>query len=107
MHLLSKIKNRHVFLLCIFLVGIFYLIQTFYFAKNIHFNRFPDERHHIELSTLYKGHVSLLPLEDNSETYKFGLVQTAPYLYNTLMGNALSFNVTPFSDLTFLRLINV
>ena len=65
----------------------------------------PDELTHLGLCEIYAG-AAWLPV-DSAGTFHLGVVAHQPYLYYLLMGKLLHLNVTPLSDLGFLRLANL
>lgn len=65
----------------------------------------PDEVTHAGLCKVFSK-TFLLPT-NSPETYQFGLVTNIPWLYYWMMGKLLHVNVFGFSDLVFLRLLNI
>lgn len=83
------------------------LAQTSFFAINVDYGVFPDERGWVELSQLYEE-ADGLRLQDSLETYHLGQVSAAPYLYFLTTGKMLQFvDNTLESKLYFLRFFSI
>ncbi|MFZ2951055.1 MAG: hypothetical protein WA003_16385 [Desulfuromonadaceae bacterium] len=65
----------------------------------------PDEVTHAGLCKVFSK-TFLLP-SNSPETYQYGLVTNIPWLYYGIMGKLLHLNFFGFSDLVFLRLLNI
>lgn len=88
-----------------FLLLIFFIFRGIELATSIVVSISPDEGEHIKISQLYEGEG--LFIEDSTETYKHGVLSRTPYLYYSLMGTALKYNVFEINTVILLRVINL
>lgn len=98
--------SKNLFLIIIFAIFSWYIFQLFFFAVKIGPGISPDEVYHLGVSKLYSD-FSVFFIADTPNTYQYGPISTAPYLYHLLMGKLLLFNFFNLTPLLFLRLINI
>ena len=80
-------------------------LRLVFFALNISSFIPPDEVTHAGVCTIFSK-VFLLPA-NSPESYEFGLVTNAPWLYYWIMGKLIHLNIFGLPDLVFLRLLNI
>jgi len=80
-------------------------LRLVYFALNISSFAPPDEVTHAGVCKVFST-VFLFP-RNTPESYQFGLVTNAPWLYYWIMGKLLHLNFFGLPDLAFLRLMNI
>lgn len=83
----------------------YFALRLVYFAFNISSFVPPDEVTHAGVCQIFSK-VLLFP-RNTPESYQFGLVTNAPWLYYWVMGKLLHLNFFGLSDLVFLRLMNI
>lgn len=88
-----------------FVLLIFFIFRGIELASSIIVSISPDEGEHIKISQLYEGEG--LFIEDTDETYKHGVLSRNPFLYYSLMGTALKYNILEINTVTLLRIINL
>lgn len=87
------------------IVIIYFVARVFFVATKVDPQIPPDETTHIGLCQVFSE--TLLPPENTTESYPYGLVTNVPAAYYFIMGQLLHFNVFFDSDLIYLRLLNV
>lgn len=84
---------------------VYFAVRLVFLALSISAFVPPDEVTHAGLCRVFSK-TFLLPV-NAPETYQFGLVTNIPWLYYWIMGKLLHLNFFGFSDLVFLRLLNI
>jgi hypothetical protein len=99
----NSFLNNAVNILILIAFG-YFLFRLFYFAGNISDYVPPDEVTHFGKCMIFSK--ALLLPKDSEASYSLGLVTHIPYLYYFIMGKLVTLNISPVSDLVFLRLFN-
>jgi len=99
------ISKKQIYHVAVGLCFVYFLVRTVYFALTIPHFIPPDEITHFDYCVIF-SHALWLP-ENSESTYSVGNVVHIPWVYYYCMGKFLSLNFSPFSDLVYLRFINI
>ena len=83
---------------------LFYIIKSFYFIFNTEFGLPPDEIFHF----IFAQFINLndFPIPENIETYRYGSLNTRPYLYHYIISSIFSLNIDNETKIILLRSLN-
>lgn len=79
---------------------LWFVLQATYYAANVDYGVFPDERAWVEISQCYAVSDGFR-LENSEKTYHLGSVTTIPYLYFLIAGKVLSFGEESLKGLLY------
>lgn len=81
-----------------------FIVKSIYFIFNIEFGLPPDEIFHFVFAQLIN--LNNFPISENNETYRYGSLNTKPYLYHYIISIIFSFNIDNEAKVILLRSIN-
>ncbi len=99
-------KNIHWEKIFLWVILFYYTLQLCFYATSIHPAFPPDEIRHIQLSLVYRNHLSLF-LPDTKETFHLGAISHLPTLYFWIMGRFIFLRLSFLPAFLFLRFVNV
>jgi len=100
----ASLSADHLKLAIVFLL-VYFGIRLVYLTFNVSSYVPPDEVTHAGLCRIFSKHL-FFPA-NSPQTFEFGLVTNIPWLYYWTMGKLLHLNIFGFTDLVFLRLMNI
>ena len=93
------------FLVCIAILFVYFVIRLVFFALRVPHYLPPDELTHLGLCEAF-SHGWKFP-ENSEDTFVLGEITRIPWFYYYLMGKLLVFNVLQLSNVVFCRFINI
>jgi hypothetical protein len=81
-----------------------FIVKSIYFIFNIEFGLPPDENFHFKFAKLIN--LNDFPIPENHKTYRYGSLNTKPYLYHYIISIIFNFHIDNEAKVILLRSLN-